>query len=140
MGVFATRSPFRPNPIGLSSVKLESVEQSEKGPLLHVSGVDLKDMTPIYDIKPYLPYADCHMDAREGFAGEVKEYALEVEFPEELLQKLPKDKRAAILEVLRQDPRPPYHSNPEQAYGVAFAGFDVRFTVREGILRVHEVV
>ncbi len=139
MGVFATRSPFRPNPIGLSSVKLERIEMSDKGPILHVSGVDLKDRTPIYDIKPYLPYADCHEDAAEGFAEEVKEYELQVDFPEELLQKLPVEKQRAIIEVLKQDPRPSVQSERQKVFGVSFAGHDVRFQVEENVLKVIEV-
>ena len=141
VGVFATRSPFRPNPIGLSSVRLERVELTEhRGPVIHVSGVDLRDGTPIYDIKPYLPYVDSHPGARGGFAHEKKEYHLEVVFPEELLRVFPQDKRTAIVEVLRQDPRPQYHDDPERKYGVAFAGHDVHFTVRDGVLTVFEVV
>lgn len=140
VGVFATRSPFRPNPIGLSSVKLEGIEITDKGPILHVSGIDLRDKTPIYDIKPYLPYADCHPDAKEGFAGAVKEYCLEVDFPEKLLKKIPEEKRGALLEVLKQDPRPSYHSDPERRYGVAFAGFDIHFTVKENVLVVFEII
>ena len=141
MGVFATRSPFRPNPIGLSSVRLEKVELTEhQGPVIHVSGVDLRDGTPIYDIKPYLPYVDSHPDARGGFAHEKKEYHLEVIFPEELLNIFPKAKQEAIVEVLRQDPRPQYHDDPERKYGVAFAGHDVHFTVKDGTLTVFEVV
>lgn len=140
MGVFATRSPFRPNPIGLSSVKLERIEQTEQGPVLHVSGIDLRNKTPIYDIKPYLPYVDCHPDAVDGFAGEVKDYGLEVVFPESLLEKIPKEKQKAIIEVLKQDPRPSYQDDPERKYGVSFAGFDVRFTVRDTVLTVFEVV
>lgn len=140
MGVFATRSPFRPNPIGLSSVKLEGIEVTEQGPVLHVSGVDLKDKTPIYDIKPYLPYADCHPDAKEGFAQEVKAYELQVEFPDELLQKLPKEKQQAIIEVLKQDPRPSVQSGQDKVYGVSFAGYDIRFAVKEDVLQVTEVV
>ena len=140
IGVFATRSPFRPNPIGLSSVKLDGIEMTDKGPVLHVSGIDLRDKTPIYDIKPYLPYADCHQDAKEGFAGAVKEYCLEVNFPEELLKKIPKEKREALIQVLKQDPRPSYHADPERKYGVAFAGFDVHFTVKENVLEVFEIV
>ncbi len=140
MGVFATRSPFRPNPVGLSSVKLERIELTEQGPVLHVSGVDLRDKTPIYDIKPYLPYADCHPDATEGFAGEVKEYSLQVDFPEELLTKLPPEKRRAIIEVLKQDPRPSAQSEQDKIYGVAFAGYDVRFVVEADIIKVLDVV
>lgn len=141
MGVFATRSPFRPNPIGLSCVKLDRISvDSKKGPVLHVSGVDLMDGTPIYDIKPYLPYADCHPEATGGFAEEVKEYELEVVFPEELLFMIPKSKRKAIIGVLAQDPRPAYHKDPDRRYGVEFAGFDVRFQVKDGVLTVCEVV
>ena len=140
MGVFATRSPFRPNPIGLSSVKLEHIEYSEDGPVLFVSGIDLKNETPIYDIKPYLPYTDCHPDAREGFAHAVKEYALQVEFPEELLKLFPAEKQEAIIEVLRQDPRPSYHDDETRKYGVAFAGYDVHFRVKGDVLTVFEVV
>ena len=141
MGVFATRSPYRPNDIGLSSVELMRVEWSEKlGPVLHVAGADLLDGTPIYDIKPYLPYTDSHPDAVAGFAGEVYDYALEVVFPETLLEILPETKRQTILEVLRQDPRPAYQNDPKRKYGVAFAGFDVRFYVSEGVLTVCEVV
>ena len=140
MGVFATRSPFRPNPIGLSSVKLEHIEYSEDGPVLFVSGIDLKNETPIYDIKPYLPYTDCHPDAREGFAHAVKGYALQVEFPEELLKLFPDEKQEAIIEVLRQDPRPSYHDDETRKYGVAFAGYDVHFRVKGDVLTVFEVV
>jgi hypothetical protein len=140
MGVFATRSPFRPNSIGLSSVRLESVElTSERGPLLHVSGVDLRDHTPIYDIKPYLPYVDSHPDARGGFADAVKDYELQVEFPEELLAVFPPEKQRAIVEVLKQDPRPSYQNDPTRRYGVSFAGYDVHFTVDGEQLSVFEV-
>lgn len=141
MGVFATRSPFRPNNIGLSCVKLDGITIDEKkGPVLHVSGIDLMDGTPIYDIKPYLPYADCHPEATGGFAEDVKEYQLEVVFPDELLEIVPMEKRKAILGVLREDPRPAYHHDPERRYGVAFAGFDVRFHVQGKVLTVCEVV
>lgn len=140
MGVFATRSPFRPNNIGLSSVKLDGMEFTENGPVLHVSGIDLRDGTPIYDIKPYLPYTDCHTDASGGFANEVKDYELAVDFPAELLEILPEKKRKGIIEVLKQDPRPSYHNNSERRYGVAYAGFDIHFTVRDGVVRVFEVV
>lgn len=141
MGVFATRSPFRPNPIGLSSVKLERIElNTERGPVLHVAGIDLRHNTPIYDIKPYLPYVDCHTDATGGFAHEVKDYELEVIFPEALLVKIPEEKRDAIVEVLKQDPRPSYHNNPTRKYGVSYAGYDVRFVVEKDVLTVIEVV
>mgnify|MGYP003290150856 CR=1 FL=1 len=141
MGVFATRSPYRPNDIGLSSVKLEKIVLDEKlGPVLHVAGADLMDGTPIYDIKPYITYADSHPEATEGFAGAVKEKELMVEFPEELLKKYPEEKRAAILGVLKQDPRPAYDTDETRVYGVEFAGFDVRFVVTENHLTVRELV
>lgn len=140
VGVFATRSPFRPNNIGLSSVRLEGIENDEKlGPVLYVAGADLRDNTPIYDIKPYLAYTDSHPDARDGFAGEVLEYELLVEFPGELLSVIPEEKRVAIIEVLKQDPRPSYQNDPDRRYGVAFAGYDVRFKVADGVLKVVEV-
>ena len=142
VGVFATRSPFRPNPLGLSCVKLDGIALSTSdGPLLHVSGVDLMDGTPIFDIKPYIPYADSHPEATGGFTdGMVIDY-LEIDFPEAWLALIPKDKREALFEVLRQDPRPGYrHGDSERRYGVAFAGFDVRFTVSDGVLHVYKVV
>ena len=107
---------------------------------MHVSGIDLRHNTPIYDIKPYLPYVDCHADAAGGFAHEVKDYELEVVFPEELMVKIPKEKQAAIVAVLKQDPRPSYHNDPKRKYGVFFAGFDVRFIVADNVLTVVEVV
>lgn len=141
IGVFATRSPFRPNPIGLSSVKLEGIELTkEYGTILHVSGIDLRNETPIYDIKPYLPHVDSHSDAAGGFSQAVKDYALEVHFPQELLEIYPPEKRKAIIEVLKQDPRPSYHNAPDRKYGVSFAGYDVHFTVEAGVLSVFEVV
>ena len=141
MGVFATRSPYRPNDIGLSSVKLEKISFDEKlGPMLYVAGADLLDGTPIYDIKPYIAYTDSHPDAAEGFAGTVKEKELQVDFPEELLSKFPKEKRDAILGVLSQDPRPAYDTDETRLYGVEFAGFDVRFTVTGEVLQVKELI
>ena len=141
MGVFATRSPYRPNDIGLSSVRLEKINFDEKmGPMLYVAGADLLDGTPIYDIKPYIAYTDSHPDAAEGFAGKVKEKELQVDFPEELLEKLPKEKRDAILGVLSQDPRPAYDTDETRLYGVEFAGFDVRFTVTGELLQVKELI
>lgn len=140
MGVFATRSPFRPNPIGLSCVRLERIEaDSPEGPVLQVAGADLMDGTPIYDIKPYLPYADSHPEATGGFADPVRDRRLQVEFPPELLERLPEEARESLQDVLAQDPRPSYQSDPERMYGVPFAGWDVRFTVSEGLLRVREV-
>ena len=141
MGVFATRSPFRPNPIGLSSVRLENVEFSEKyGPVLHVSGADLMDGTPIYDIKPYLAYVDSHPEAKGGFTDHIEEHILKVEFPEELLQKIPESQREALIEVLANDPRPRYQKNPERVYGIAYGENDVHFKVREEILYVCDVI
>ena len=142
MGVFATRSPFRPNPIGLSCVRLQRVElHTAEGPVLWVAGIDLLDGTPIYDVKPYLPYADCHPEATGGFAQEVMGHRLEVAFPEELLALVPPEKREALREVLAQDPRPGYqHNEPDRRYGVAFAGLDVRFTVEGDVLLVRKVV
>ena len=141
MGVFATRSPYRPNDIGLSSVKLEKIEFDEKmGPVLMVAGADLMDGTPIYDIKPYIAYADSHPEASEGFAGTVKEKELAIEFPEELLRIYPEEKRKAIVAVLKQDPRPAYDTDETRVYGVEFAGFDVRFTVEGECLKVKELV
>lgn len=142
MGVFATRSPFRPNPLGLSCVRLLSVEKATPdGPVLRVAGADLMDGTPIYDIKPYIPYADCHPEATGGFTDGIEYPRLQVDFPEALLLRIPQDKRAALVEVLAQDPRPGYkHGDDERRYGIEFAGFDVRFTVRDDALRVVEVV
>lgn len=140
-GVFATRSPFRPNPIGLSSVKLDKIEQHPVfGPVLHVSGADLMDGTPIYDIKPYIPGADCHPDASGGFTEKTKEHRLMVEFPMELLELVPKDRRESLIEVLADDPRPGYQKDPERVYGMPFADQDIRFRVKDGILTVCEVV
>lgn len=140
MGVFATRSPFRPNAIGLSSVKLEKIEwETEHGPILHVSGVDLLDHTPIYDIKPYLPYTDCHPDALGGFADLHKDDLLQVEFPEAYLNLIPANRQEALLGVLANDPRPSYQQDPARVYGVAFAGFNVRFRVQDRILTVIEI-
>ncbi len=140
MGVFATRSPFRPNPIGLSSVRLEKMEFTEQGPVLTVSGADLRDGTPIYDIKPYLAYTDCHPDAVDGFAAQRMNQQLKVSFPEELLNIFPPEKRSAILEVLAQDPRPSYQHDASRRYGVSFAGYDVHFYVEGEQLRVTEVI
>ena len=140
MGVFATRSPFRPNPIGLSCVRLEGVEwDTPEGPVLHVSGADLVDGTPILDVKPYIPYADCHREAAGGFAGSAPERALAVECPPGLLSQVPEGRRAALLGVLGQDPRPSYQDDPGRVYGFGFAGLEVRFTVREGVLTVTDI-
>jgi len=139
-GVFATRSPFRPNPIGLSSVKLEQVEIDPKlGPVLHVSGADLMDGTPIYDIKPYIAYTDSHPEAVSGFATKPAEYLLEVDFPEELLQKVPESQRESLVAVLQHDPRPQYQDDPERVYGMAFGGMEIKFKVDETQLKVVDV-
>ena len=135
MGVFATRSPFRPNPIGLSCVKLEQVVVSPE-PYLEISGADLMDGTPILDIKPYLPYTDCHPEASGGFAASGEGALLQVDCPPELLRLLPEQKRQALLGVLAHDPRPAYQEDPERIYGMAFGEFEVRFRVREGRLLV----
>ena len=140
MGVFATRSPFRPNHLGLSCVKLLGVEETEEfGTVIHVGGADLKDGTPIFDIKPYVPYADCHPEAAGGFTDTAGEYLLQVAFPEELLSLLPADKRQAAISVLSHDPRPSYQRNPDRVYGLTFAGYDIRFCVKEDILTVTAV-
>ena len=141
MGVFATRSPFRPNNLGLSCVKLLGVEMTaDLGPVIHVSGADLMDGTPIFDIKPYIPYADSHPEALGGFTDTADEFILKVDFPEELLQKLPESKRAAAIGVLSHDPRPSYQRKPGRVYGLPFAGSDIRFTVEDNCLTVCEVV
>lgn len=140
MGVFATRSPFRPNRIGLSSVKLDSIETTSKGPVLHVSGIDIKDGTKIYDIKPYLPHVDSHPEARGGFALDAVEHVLKVSFPEQYLGLFPEDKKSAVIALLRQDPRPSYHEDATRKYGVTFAGLDIHFTVDGDVLTVYEVV
>ena len=140
MGVFATRSPFRPNPVGLSCVKLEKIDlESKEAPVLIVSGADLMDGTPIYDIKPYLPAADCHPEALGGFAAKVEQHFLKVEIPEEWKAKIPEDKISALEGVLKEDPRPAYQKDPERIYGMPFAGMDVHFQVKNGILTVCEI-
>lgn len=140
VGVFASRSPYRPNRIGLSCVKLERVKRTEKeGSVLVVSGADLLDGTPIYDIKPYLPFADCIPNAVGGYADEKAEYKLQVEFPNNLLEKLPKDKQNALLECLSDDPRPSYQDEEDRVYGMNFAGFEIKFTVKENTLTVVSV-
>ena len=141
LGVFATRSPFRPNPIGLSCVKLEKMEPSTPdGPVLWVSGADLVDGTPILDIKPYVPYADCRPEAVGGFAGEAPEGRLTVDIPPELLARVPEANREALMGVLSLDPRPPYQNDPDRVYGFGFAGLEVRFRVGDGVLTVVDVV
>ena len=140
VGVFATRSPFRPNAIGLSCVKLESVQHEDGfGDVLIVSGADLMDGTPIYDIKPYIPYADCHPEATEGFTGQVEMQALTVEIPPELLARFPVEKRDALVGVLAQDPRPRYQADASRVYGLEFGGYEVKFTVSDQILTVTDI-
>lgn len=139
-GVFATRSPFRPNPIGLSSVRLEKIEMDPKlGPVLHVSGADLMDGTPIYDIKPYIAYTDSHPEAVSGFASKPAEYLLEVTIPDELLEKIPETQRESLISVLAHDPRPQYQDDPERVYGLAFGGLNINFKVEERQLSVIRV-
>lgn len=139
-GVFATRSPFRPNGLGLSCVKLERVEPVTKdGPLIYVSGADLMDSTPVFDIKPYVPYADCRPEASGGFAKDESFSTLKVVIPEHLRGMLPEDKMKALEEVLRLDPRPSYHDDADRIYGFGFAGAEVRFSVRDGTLYVREI-
>lgn len=140
MGVFATRSPFRPNAIGLSCVRLLSVEQTQDmGTVLHIGGADLMDGTPILDIKPYIPYCDAHPEAMGGFTQNAGDFMLEVDFPENLKQRLPAEKQAAICQVLSHDPRPSYQKDSDRVYGLSFAGFDIRFTVKDKVLTVVDV-
>ena len=141
LGVFATRSPFRPNPIGLSVVRLEGVERDPKlGPVLVVSGADLLDGTPILDVKPYIPYADSHPEASGGFTEQTVNHHLNMDFPEELLQRVPPEKRAALTGVLAQDPRPSYQDDPSRIYGFPFAGMEVRFRVEGEQLTVIDIL
>ena len=140
-GVFATRSPFRPNPIGLTCVRLEEIQwDTPEGPVLIVSGIDMMDGSPIYDIKPYLAYADAYPEAKSGFGEKVKDHVLEVVFPDDLLQKVDEKKREGAVEMLRQDPRPPYHNHAEQIYKIAFADVDIHFTVEDNRLTVCRVI
>ena len=140
MGVFATRSPFRPNSLGLSCVKLLGVEETENyGTVLHVAGADLMDGTPIFDIKPYIPYADAHPDALGGFTDAAGDFLLKVEISEELLQQIPKSKQEALLGVLSHDPRPSYQEDSQRIYGLSFGGINVRFRVEGNTLTVTEI-
>lgn len=140
MGVFATRSPFRPNPIGLSSVRLEKIEYDEKiGTILYVSGADMVNGTPIYDIKPYLAYTDSHSDAKGGFADDVLDYELCVDFPKELLEQIPEKHRKCVIDILKQDPRPSYIEDESRVYGVLYGGYNIRFRVQRKNLMVIEV-
>ena len=141
MGVFATRSPFRPNNLGLSCVKLLGLEQTkEHGTVIHVGGADLMDGTPIFDIKPYIPYSDSHPEALGGFTDTAGDLLVEVDFPRELLEKLPQEKREAAVGVLSHDPRPTYKKDPDRVYGLTFGGYDIRFTVKDKLLTVLDVV
>ena len=140
VGVFASRSPFRPNPIGLSCVKLDKIEETEShGTVLHVSGADLMDGTEIIDIKPYIPYADCHTDATGGFSKDSTAPRLSVECPSGILSALPEKKRTALIKVLELDPRPAYQDDKNRVYGFGFAGFEVKFTVKDSVLTVKEI-
>ena len=140
MGVFATRSPFRPNPIGLSCVELVGVEEhTPQGPVIYVAGADLMDGTPIYDIKPYVPYADCHPEAVGGFAQDAPEQKLKVDIPPHLLCLIPEGKREALAGVLAQDPRPPYQRDSQRVYGFGFGGLEVHFTVDNGVARIVDI-
>jgi len=140
MGVFATRSPFRPNPVGLSCVKLLEIRDTAgEGTVLVVSGADLMDGTPIYDIKPYVPYTDCHPEATGGFTDHMSSYLLQVEDPEGRLESVPEDLRKALIGVLSHDPRPSYQNDPERVYGMSFAGFNVRFRVHEERLTITDM-
>lgn len=141
LGVFATRSPFRPNPIGLSSVRLAGMERTaEYGTVLRLRGADLVDGTPVLDVKPYVPYADSHPEALGGFAAVPAGAALAVEIPPELLERVPPERREALRGVLAQDPRPRYQEDPDRVYGFGFAGLEVRFSVADGVLTVREIL
>lgn len=141
MGVFATRSPFRPNPLGLSCVEVERIEtDSSEGPVIHVRGADLMDGTPIFDIKPYIRYADSHPEAVCGYVDQLEEPCLEVRIPDDVRGGIKEEvKLKALVETLQLDPRPSYHSDPDRVYGLSFAGYNVRFTVRDTILTVTEI-
>lgn len=140
MGVFATRSPFRPNSLGLSCVRLISIEKTEnKGTVIRVAGADLMDGTPIFDIKPYVPYSDCHSDAIGGFTDSAGNFLLQVEFPPDLLNKVDTEKQDALIGVLSHDPRPSYQKDSDRIYGLSFANYNIRFTVKERTLTVIEI-
>lgn len=141
MGVFATRSPFRPNNIGLSCVRLDKISYDEKdSPVLYISGIDMMNGTPVYDIKPYVPVADCRSDAADGFTFQTKDYSLDVSDKNNLLSALPEEKRSGALRMLSLDPRPSYINDENRVFGVEYAGFDIRFTVKENELNIIEVI
>ena len=135
-GVFATRSPFRPNPIGLSCVKLDQIRMEAEGPVLQITGADLMDGTPVYDIKPYVAYSDSVPDAAGGFSDRVRDYHLDVEIPQDILEQIPQGQRDIVKKLLSQDPRPSYQEDPERIYGMPYGGMDIRFRVRERTLTV----
>ena len=140
LGVFATRSPFRPNEIGLSSVKILGIEQTEEfGPVIHVAGADLMDSTPIFDIKPYVPYSDCHPEATGGFTDTAGDFLLKVSISNSIAEQIPPDKREALLGVLSHDPRPSYHQDPNRTYGLTFADLNIRFQVKDNTLTVLDI-
>ncbi len=140
MGVFATRSPFRPNNLGLSSVKILGLEHTAKyGTVIHVAGADLMDGTPIFDIKPYIPYSDCHTEATGGFTDTAEDFLLDVHIDTPLINKIPETKRNALLGVLSHDPRPSYQKDPQRVYGISFGGFNIRFQVQDKTLTVIEI-
>ena len=138
-GVFATRSPFRPNPIGLSCVKLEKITYEENGPVLHILGADLMNGTPIYDIKPYVTYSDCIPESIGGFSEKVKDYRVEVVIPEVWMNRIPQEKQQLLTAILEQDPRPSYQEDPERVYGMEYGGMEVKFCVSQGVLTVVSV-
>ena len=138
-GVFATRSPFRPNPIGLSCVKLEKITYEENGPVLHILGADLMNGTPIYDIKPYVTYSDCIPESSGGFSEKVKDYRVEVVIPEAWMNRIPQEKQQLLTAILEQDPRPSYQEDPERVYGMEYGGMEVKFCVSQGVLTVVSV-
>ena len=139
VGVFATRSPFRPNSLGLSCVRLEEISFENNRAVLRVSGIDMMNGTPVFDIKPYIPVADCITDASEGYTAETRTHSLTVIIPEEIKDLIPHDKLKAVEGILRNDPRPSYIDDPERIYGVEFSGFDIRFTVKNDVLTVREL-
>lgn len=140
VGVFATRSPFRPNPVGLSCVELIGTDKTKEGTVLVVKGADLMNNTPIYDIKPYIPYVDCKENAKGSFSDEKKDYALKVECDESLLSIIPKEKQNTLLQILAQDPRPAYIDDPERIYGFEYAGFEIKFRVDGSALFITELI